>query len=1078
MKNTNKQNWLLFRKLFFLTIVLISADYGNAQCWTNVSTGQDFSIARSNNGTLWAWGLNVGIYGNGTTNPNTTNNPVQIGTATTWSTMATTFGSCAAIRSNGTLWTWGQNSWGELGNGNNTNNFTPQQVGTATNWVNIAGGRGYACYFSIKNGALWAWGSNQPNGQLGNGTIIDRNSPVQIGTATNWKTIYPGYNFTIGIKTDGTLWSWGSNPGGVLGDGTPDSTVAGRTPRQVGTATDWKSATCGNSVVYAIKNNGTLWGWGGTYTGTYYTPVQMGTANDWSSVAGSYAHTAAIKTNGTLWTWGNNTNGELGNGTYVSNNLPTQVGTDTNWESLSLDQYYNSFAKKTNGEIWGTGRNLNGQLGNGTTVQSNVFVKVSGCPAIIANPDSGTSLSGVASTAVANVRSNDTYNGVAATSSNSTLAFSSATNSGITLNTTTGAVAVAANVPVGTYTLNYTLCATANPLNCTTGTVTISVTAPVIDAINDNFSGTPISYATGGSTASVTLNDLLNGAAAVNANLTISLVNNGGLAGATISSSGIITIPAGTFVGTFNLTYQICQTLNPTNCDQATVTVVVFEPIVSTPNSVAGIRANNLVDLIDIQTGGKIIIGGPFTTYNNLGAVNIARLNTDLTLDTTFTMSGSTPASNNAYDMKIQNDNKIILVGQFTGFNGGSNGRGIIRLNADGTVDTSFNFGGSGVGTVNDRVRSCAIQIDGKILLGGSYITSYNGVAVKNMIRLNPNGSLDTTFNYPYGVNAATQQLYAAIFNIVVQPDGKILVAGIKNSIAGGQPTLFRLNSDGTLDGSFTIGDTGTSTFTTNCTSCSSPIQNVVLQPDGKILVVGSFDSYNTNTAYKNIVRLTSTGAIDGTFNGLGTSTNRVIKDLALDAATGKMFVAGEFTTFNGVSVNKIIRLNSNGSIDTTFNSGTGTAHTNTGSFVWNSIHALKRQGDGKVILGGLFTSYNGVSTLNITRIQPTVAGGQARIMNNVFESDSEINMKKELTTNNITIYPNPSNGIFTIDLSGLDESYYRIEIYNFLGSIVYDGNLTTNSLNEINLSALQDGYYIAKIYSKDDNVTIKLMKN
>ncbi len=588
MKNTNKQNWLVFRKLFFLTFVLISTNYGNAQCWTNISTGQDFSVARSNNGTLWAWGLNIGIYGNGTTTPNTTNNPVQIGTATTWSTMATTFGSCAAIRSNGTLWTWGQNSWGELGNGNNTNNFTPQQVGTATNWQNIKAARGYAAYYSSRGGALWAWGSNQPNGQLGNGTIINSNVPIQIGTATNWLAIYPGNQYTLGIRTNGTLWVWGSNPGGVYGNGTTDSTVAGRSPMQIGTDTDWKMVSGGYASVHAIKNNGTLWAWGSNLFGTFgngnntvssLTPVQIGTDTNWSDISDGYNHTVALKTNGTLWTWGNNNNGQLGNGTLVNNFTPTQVGTSTNWQNITTDSSSsNTFAKKTDGTIWGTGKNNSGQLGIGTTVQSTVFVKVTGCPLIIANPDSGAAISGTAnSNSVANVRSNDTYNGVAATSSNTNLSFVSATNSGITLNNTTGAVSVAATVPVGSYTLTYQICAVVNTSNCTTGTVTISVTPPVIDAINNNFSATPISYATGGSTASVTTNDLINGIAVVNSNITITLVNNAGLTGASISTTGVITIPAGSFVGTFNLTYQICQTLNPTNCDQAKLHFIIIK---------------------------------------------------------------------------------------------------------------------------------------------------------------------------------------------------------------------------------------------------------------------------------------------------------------------------------------------------------------------------------------------------------------------------------------------------------------------------------------------------------------------
>lgn len=692
---------------------------------------------------------------------------------------------------------------------------------------------------------------------------------------------------------------------------------------------------------------------------------------------------------------------------------------------------------------------------------------------IVANNDAGTAISGTASNAVANVRANDTYNGATATATNTVLSFVSATHPGITLNNSTGAVSVAATVPAGTYTLTYQLCAAENTANCTTATATITVNLPVIDAVNDNFSATPISYATGGSTASVTTNDLINAVAVVNSNLTISLINNAGLTGATISSTGVISIPAGTAVGTFALTYQICQTLNPSNCDQATVTVVVYEPVVQTPTSVQGIRANNLVEMVDIQTGGKIIMTGAFTTYNNISAVNIARLNTDLTLDTTFTMTGSNPASNSPYDMKIQNDNKIILVGQFNGFNGGSNGRGLIRLNADGTVDTGFNASGTGVATV-DRVRSCAIQTDGKILLGGGNITTYNGVSVKNMIRLNPDGSLDPTFDYPYGLSG-TNQLYASIINIAIQPDGKILVAGIKNLLAGGQPHVFRLNANGTLDTTFATGDAGTNVYSTICTSCVSPIQNIVLQPDGKILLVGAFSSYNGNTAYKNIVRLTSTGAIDTTFSGLGTSTDRVIKDLTLDGTTGKMFIAGEFTTFNGVAVNKIIRLNADGSLDNTFNSGTGTAHTNTSSFVYNSIHALKRQGDGKVILGGLFTSYNGISALNITRIQPTVAGGQARGIADIYETETT-DMFKKTSLLGLDVYPNPSTGIFSVDLSGL-EAYNQIEVFNYLGSLVYSGKLSVNTMNTIDLTSLQTGYYIARISGTTDSVSVKLIK-
>lgn len=692
---------------------------------------------------------------------------------------------------------------------------------------------------------------------------------------------------------------------------------------------------------------------------------------------------------------------------------------------------------------------------------------------LIANNDYGVSISGVNNVVVSNVRSNDTYNGVTATSSNTILSLISSTNSGITLDTATGSVIVASTVPAGTYTLTYQICAISNPTNCATATVTITVNAQVINANNDDFTSTPISYVNGGTTSSVTTNDTLNGIAVNNSDITITLVNNGGLAGATINGSGIITVPVSTSVGSYTLTYQICQNSSPTNCDQASVIINVNEPVIMTPDLVFGIRANSYVKHALIQSDGKIIIGGAFTTYNNISTYRIARLNTDLTLDQIYNTSG--PITQMQDDMKIQPDNKIIVVGAFSGFNGGSNGKGLARLNTDGSIDNNFNVGGQGVNTLSkDRIRSCAIQTDGKILLGGGYIKTYNDEAVTNMIRINADGTLDETFVFPYTSDQFGNNLYAPVYQIVVQPDGKILVSGVTNNLPNSQPNFFRLMPNGSIDSTFTIGNTGADVFSTNCTSCLSPIQSVVLQQDGKILLVGSFNSYNNNTNYKNIVRLLSNGEIDTSFNGIGSSTDRVIKDISYDSTTGKMIIGGEFTTFNGNSVNKIIRLNQNGSLDTTFNSGTGTAHTNTSSFVYNNIHVIKKQGDGKVILGGHFTSYNGISALNITRIQPSVAGGQAKGIE-LYESEPEIDINGFIS--DIKVYPNPSSDILNIDLTNNYEEFDNIEIFNLLGELVYKQKLNIKSINGLNLSNVQSGYYIARIFNNKNSKQVKLIK-
>src|SRR5690349_12371564 len=184
---------------------------------------------------------------------------------------------------------------------------------------------------AIKNdGTLWAWGFNG-SGQLGNGASGDyKTEPIQIGTASNWETVSAGANTSLAIKTDGTLWAWGDNFWGQVGDGTfgNQKTV----PTKIGTATNWKSIAAGMMFSLAIKTDGTLWTWGSNtdgqlgHTASPFTPQQVGTATNWKSVSGGAFHTVAVKTDGTLWAWGGNTNGQLGDGTTNSQSVPKQIG--------------------------------------------------------------------------------------------------------------------------------------------------------------------------------------------------------------------------------------------------------------------------------------------------------------------------------------------------------------------------------------------------------------------------------------------------------------------------------------------------------------------------------------------------------------------------------------------------------------------------------------------------------------------------------------------------------------------------------------------------------------------------------
>lgn len=236
-------------------------------------------------------------------------------------------------------------------------------------WQSISAG--YDHSLAIKNdGTLWAWGRNDYS-QLGDGTTANKNTPTQIGTANNWVKISTSLRTSYAIKADGTLWSWGRNQYGQLGQGA-EAIIT--TPTQVGTATNWQNINAGEEHFIALKTDGTLWGSGRNHYGQLgdntsvnkSTPIQLSTAN-WQEIATKNDHNLAIKTDGTLWSWGYNANGELGLGyVIVSLNSITQVGTDTNWQKISSNGYH-SVAIKTDGTLWAWGANSGSQLGNGTT---------------------------------------------------------------------------------------------------------------------------------------------------------------------------------------------------------------------------------------------------------------------------------------------------------------------------------------------------------------------------------------------------------------------------------------------------------------------------------------------------------------------------------------------------------------------------------------------------------------------------------------------------------------------------------------------------------------------------------------
>ncbi|MCL1856770.1 MAG: hypothetical protein FWF84_03895, partial [Kiritimatiellaeota bacterium] len=285
-----------------------------------------------------------------------------------------------AVKTDGTLWTWGSNNLnGLLGNDMTLfYHYVPTQIGEGGDWDSVAAGSTHTVALK-SDGTLWAWGLNS-SGQLGDDTTTQRDIPTQIGTANDWAAIAAGGSHTVALKTDGTLWAWGNNGSGRLGDNT---TTAKSTPTQIGTANDWASIAAGDQYTLALKKDRTLWAWGrnlycqlGDNTSDdKHVPTKIGDDDDWAAVSGGQDHTVALKADGTLWAWGSNDNGQLGDGSTSYKRVPTQIGTANDWGFVSAGGGYTT-ALKTDGSRWAWGANVAGQHGDGTTGRKTIPTRI------------------------------------------------------------------------------------------------------------------------------------------------------------------------------------------------------------------------------------------------------------------------------------------------------------------------------------------------------------------------------------------------------------------------------------------------------------------------------------------------------------------------------------------------------------------------------------------------------------------------------------------------------------------------------------------------------------------------------
>ena len=346
------------------SVVVRGTVAGEISFFSEVSAGGEHTAALTADGSLWTWGRNTwGQLGNGSSGTRGVP-PAQVGADRNWAAVSAGENYTVALKTDGSLWAWGLNDNGQLGNSSYTDSYIPERIGTETDWALVSAGYSHTAALKT-DGSLWAWGYNW-YGQLGDDGIGNKYIPVRIGTETDWVAVSTGENYTVALKTDGSLWVWGDNWYSQLGLGSIRGQI--RVPVRVGTETDWAAISTGKDHSVALKTDGSLWEWG--YLNKSYSPlrapIRIGTETDWVAVSAGYSHAIALKDDGSLWAWGADYHGQLGLGSNMEQiHVPARVGTETDWSAISADGAHTA-ALKDDGSLWTFGLNNYGQLGSDT----------------------------------------------------------------------------------------------------------------------------------------------------------------------------------------------------------------------------------------------------------------------------------------------------------------------------------------------------------------------------------------------------------------------------------------------------------------------------------------------------------------------------------------------------------------------------------------------------------------------------------------------------------------------------------------------------------------------------------------
>ncbi|MDE3155355.1 MAG: chitobiase/beta-hexosaminidase C-terminal domain-containing protein [Acidobacteriota bacterium] len=358
---------------------VVSAAYTITGPYTNwaVAAGGQHSVALKNDGTVWTWGYNgTGALGDGTQTDRSV--PGIVNGVTGIVAIAAGANHTLALAGDGTVWAWGANLSGELGDGTTTNRLSPVQVPGLSGVTAIAAGSAFSVALK-SDGTVWTWGANE-SGQIGDGTTTERDQPTEVPGLTNVTAVAAGGSDVLVRDSGGTAWGWGKNGDGELGDGTQTNRLS---PVQLSIAAAKVSGGGAHSL--ALETDGTVWAWGlntsgqagtGAIGGYVLSPAQVTAIANAADVDAGGSHSLAIGSDGSLWSWGANGSGQLGDGTTTSRGTPAAISGLSNIAAASGGATH-TLAVTTDGVVWAWGGNGNGQLGDGTLDQRLVPTPIS-----------------------------------------------------------------------------------------------------------------------------------------------------------------------------------------------------------------------------------------------------------------------------------------------------------------------------------------------------------------------------------------------------------------------------------------------------------------------------------------------------------------------------------------------------------------------------------------------------------------------------------------------------------------------------------------------------------------------------